>query len=91
MTWHKGWHSRGYLPHFDSAESIQFITFRLADSLPRAMLAGLRRQDASLQQLDQELDTGLGECWLLQPEIASLVESALFHFDHERYRLLAGA
>jgi hypothetical protein len=55
------------------------------------MLAGLRRQDASLQQLDQELDTGLGECWLLQPEIASLVESALFHFDHERYRLLAGA
>jgi putative transposase len=31
---HKGWHERGYLPHFDSAAT-QTITFRLADSLPR--------------------------------------------------------
>jgi hypothetical protein len=23
---HKGWHSRGYLPHFDSAETVQFVT-----------------------------------------------------------------
>ena len=33
---YKGWHSRGYLPHFDSAETVQFVTFRLADSLPKA-------------------------------------------------------
>jgi len=31
---HKGWHSRHYLPHFDSQDVIQFVTFRLADSLP---------------------------------------------------------
>ena len=31
---HKGWHSRGYLPHFDSQDVVQFVTFRLADSLP---------------------------------------------------------
>lgn len=30
----KGWHSRGYLPHFDSPETLQFVTFRLVDSLP---------------------------------------------------------
>jgi putative transposase len=30
----KGWHSRGYLPHFDSQEIVQFVTYRLADSLP---------------------------------------------------------
>ncbi|HEX8463400.1 MAG TPA: hypothetical protein VF627_02170, partial [Abditibacterium sp.] len=30
---HRGWHSRGYLPHFDSPELVQMVTFRLADSL----------------------------------------------------------
>ncbi len=38
MTKAKGWHSRGYLPHFDSPEIVQFITFRLADSLPRSVV-----------------------------------------------------
>jgi hypothetical protein len=33
-----GWHSRGYLPHFDAGEIPQFITFRLADSMPQALL-----------------------------------------------------
>ncbi|MFI5033812.1 MAG: hypothetical protein ACHQPH_24265, partial [Reyranellales bacterium] len=38
---HKGWHSRGYLPHFDSAETVQFVTFRLVDSLPKGVLETL--------------------------------------------------
>jgi hypothetical protein len=38
---HKGWHSRNYLPHFDSQDVVQFVTFRLADSLPKAVLARL--------------------------------------------------
>ncbi|MFM2091811.1 MAG: hypothetical protein RLZZ127_2300, partial [Planctomycetota bacterium] len=33
-----GWHSRGYLPHFDTARVIQSITYRLADSLPADVL-----------------------------------------------------
>ncbi|HEX7722891.1 MAG TPA: hypothetical protein VF397_12080 [Pyrinomonadaceae bacterium] len=33
-----GWHSRGYLPHFDAAEITQTVTFRLADSLPQTVL-----------------------------------------------------
>jgi hypothetical protein len=85
----KGWHSRGYLPHFDSPETIQFVTFRLADSLPRQAIERIRMQKHVLQHLDHELDAGLGACWLRRSEIASLVEDALFHFDGQRYCLLA--
>ena len=31
------WHSRGYLPHFDAEGFTQFITFRLADSVPQTV------------------------------------------------------
>jgi REP element-mobilizing transposase RayT len=30
----RGWHGRGYLPHCDKPGLIQFVTFRLCDSLP---------------------------------------------------------
>jgi hypothetical protein len=81
MTQAKGWHSRGYLPHFDSPETVQFVTFRLADSLPRAVVEGLRLADDGIQRIDRELDRGMGECWLRSPAIASLVQDSLFHFD----------
>ncbi len=29
-----GWHERGYLPHCDFPGLVQFVTFRLADSMP---------------------------------------------------------
>jgi hypothetical protein len=29
-----GWHERGYLPHFDFPDLVQFVTFRLEDSMP---------------------------------------------------------
>ncbi|CAN5676735.1 transposase [soil metagenome] len=85
----KGWHSRGYLLHFDSPETIQFVTFRLADSLPQPLLERLRLQTDSQQHIDHELDTGLGECWLRRTEIVSMVEDALLFFDEQRYRLLS--
>jgi REP element-mobilizing transposase RayT len=84
----KGWHSRGYLPHFDSPETVQFVTFRLADSLP-AKVAAMLHHEANVHNVDRELDVGLGACWLTSPEIASLVQDALLHFDGARYRLLA--
>jgi putative transposase len=86
---HKGWHSRGYLPHFDSAETIQFITFRLFDSLPRAVAEALAKQADNLVKTDERLDGGLGACWLREPAIAELVENTILHFDGERYRVLA--
>src|SRR4051812_48599160 len=33
-----GWHSRGYLPHFDAGEVFQSITFRLLDSMPQTVI-----------------------------------------------------
>jgi putative transposase len=38
----KGWHSRGYLPHLDTGDVVQFVTFRLADSLPKEAVERLR-------------------------------------------------
>jgi hypothetical protein len=61
---HKGWHSRGYLPHFDSAETVQFVTFRLADSLPRVIAEALARLPDNLAEPDHKLDNCLGSCWL---------------------------
>ena len=89
MTQAKGWHGRGYLPHFDSPETVQFVTFRLADSLPRDRIEALRSMPDATLQVDQELDAGLGECWLRNSEVAALTQETLLHFDGERYRLLA--
>jgi putative transposase len=88
LTIAKGWHSRGYLPHFDSPETVQFVTFRLADSLPVTVIEALKQQNA-LHNVDQELDAGRGACWLRRADIAEMVQNALLHFDGERYRLLA--
>ena len=90
----KGWHSRGYLPHLDQPGLLQFITFRLSDSLPAAVLHRLAAETADDEAerhrlIDGYLDAGHGACWLRRPEIATLVQGALLHFDGERYRLLA--
>lgn len=95
----KGWHSRGYLPHFDGGEITQFITFRLFDSLPQTVLERWRQelerepaQNAEIQfrrRIENYLDQGYGCCYLRNPLIASLVQNALLHFDAERYKLLA--
>jgi putative transposase len=78
----KGWHSRGYLPHFDSPETIQFLTFRLFDSLPREALEKLRLIASPIADADRDafLDAGAGNCWLKQPEIAQILQDALLHF-----------
>ena len=85
----KGWHSRGYLPHFDSQDVTQFVTFRLADSLPLAALDRLRTADRAETLRDEMLDRGWGACWLREGEIACIVQDALISFDGERYRLHA--
>ncbi len=42
--------SRGYLPHWECDHAIYFVTFRLADSLPQALLARLRQERAMLDR-----------------------------------------
>ena len=86
----KGWHSRGYLPHFDSPEMVQHIVFRAANSLPPEWLASLdldvvRRR----KEIDEYLDQGLGASPLKDPANAFIVQETLLYFDGQRYRLLA--
>ena len=96
---HRGWHSRGYHPHFDSPEKLQSITFRLHDSVPLALIERWRdeigeldparsRQDQLMAQIADYEDAGIGDCWLKDPRIGAIVESALLHFDGQQYRLL---
>ena len=39
------------------------------------------------ERFQRWLDAGMGECLLRQPELSAIVESALRHFDGERYML----
>ncbi len=94
-----GWHSRGYLPHFEGSETTQHVTFHLADSLPGIVLA---RMEEELKYLPREkrnverrvrvdawIDAGHGSCVLLNPGIADMVQGSLLGFDSQRYRLFA--
>jgi putative DNA methylase len=96
---HKAEHDRGYLPHWEAGETPQFITFRLADALPRRLLDSWKQELAHLsseqrdlerrKRIEAALDQGHGACILRNPQIARLVENALLHFDGTRYRLHA--
>lgn len=90
---HRGWHERGYLPHFDAGAVVQTVTFRLADSLPREfyeMAAAVASNDIERAVLlERGIDQGRGDCILSDPKNAEIVRGALEHFDGERYRLLA--
>ena len=91
----RGWHERGYLPHYDAPNVTQVATFMLTDSFPVQRRAEwepiLQEVDESLRRrkLEAWLDRGHGECWLRQPRMAALVETALRQFDGTRYRLQA--
>jgi len=89
----RGWHSRGYLPHYDDGASIQSITYRLADSLPAAVVAKLEEQalgdDKRRAEIEHYLDAGHGCCILRRAECAGAVLENWRHFDEMRYRLHA--
>ncbi len=100
---HKTWHSRGYIPHLDTPGVVQFVTFRLNDSMPNTIVNEWRRElnirgnQASdnprltdlARRVDRYLDSGYGACWLGHDRIAEVVENAMLRFDGVRYRLLA--
>jgi putative transposase len=86
----KGWHSRGYLPHFDSPEIVQHLVLRVADSLPVATIEALPEESRlRFQSFDDALDLGHGAAPLRRADLAAIVESAMLHFDGDRYRLAA--
>src|SRR5438067_5312183 len=79
----RGWHQRGYLPHFDAPNVTQMVTFMLADSFPAARKREwepiLQETDNGLKRrkIEKWLDRGGGECWLRQPKVAEMVEEVL--------------
>jgi REP element-mobilizing transposase RayT len=75
---HKGWHRRGYLPHFDGHGVSQHVVFRLFDSLPPGERDG-----------DDVLDRGHGSSILKHAACADIVAKALLHGDAKRYALQA--
>ena len=86
----KGWYSRGYLPHFDSPDTIQHVVFRTFGSLPAAVIAALPVDPASKRSaIDAHLDDLTCGNVLADPAVAKMVEDTMFHFDGERYGLLA--
>lgn len=97
----KGWHSRGYLPHYDGEKLFQFVTFRLYDSVPRDVIINWKDElcitdssgidSGNYIELQRRIiryeDSGYGVCYLQNKVIAELVESALKFFNGQRYTL----
>jgi len=100
---HKGWYSRGYLPHLDQPGLYQAITFRLHDSVPAHVIyrwkdelgwqESIQCNASTLIALHERIvkyeDACHGACWLHRPDIARLIEDALLFFDDARYRQIA--
>jgi REP element-mobilizing transposase RayT len=92
-----GWHSRGYLPHFDGRAIPQFITLRLFDSVPDAVLQRWMRELDVLnskkdqiilqKRIEKYLDQGYGEAFMKIHRVAEMVQNDLLYYDAQRYRL----
>jgi hypothetical protein len=73
-----GWHERGYLPHCDFPGLVQFVTFRLADSMPVSRrgewehLLKIEDDREKRARLEEYLDCGVGECHLRDSWIAKI-------------------
>jgi len=90
-----GWHERGYLPHCDFPELVQFVTFRLVDSMPASRrdewqhLLKIEDDREKRAKLEEYLDRGIGDCHLRDPRIAKLAEDSLLFQHNQSYELLA--
>lgn len=95
----RGWHSRGYLPHFDGGQIAQFITWRLADAVPRGLLRRwteelsvrppeIRRAEL-FRQVEAALDLGHGSRLLAEPANAGIIRDELLRGDGTLYELHA--
>lgn len=91
----KGWYSRDYLPHFDAPGIRQFITYRLADSIPVERLQKWKRaaqlvdEREKFRRMEAMLDRALGSCALQRHDIARMVQQNFWFHDGKDYRLLA--
>jgi putative DNA methylase len=90
-------HTRGYLPHVDAGGSTQFVTFRLADSMPQDLLEKWRSEleageitDVDVRKrIEQFLDSGYGSCCLRDRRVSEVTRETLTKWNATRYRLMA--
>ena len=91
----KGWYASKKMPHFDAPGTQQFVSYRLADSMPverrgewQAFLE-IEDEQEKLRRIETDLDHGDGACQLRNPRVAELVQASWWHHDGLKYRLLA--
>ncbi len=93
MRFVSGWHSRGYLPHFDDGVSLQCVTYRLSDALPSHVLARLKdanhNDESGQSEIERYLDAGHGSCIFREPRNAGIVVANWHHFEPCFYHLHA--
>ena len=90
-------YSRGYLPHVDAPGLTQFITFRLAESLPRSFLADcetalkgkLISETEYRRRIEYYLDKGIGPRHLAIESVAACIAETIVKFHGTRYDLRA--
>lgn len=94
--------TRGYLPHFEN-RTIQFITFRLYDSVPKELIEEWKMvltqesdaegpSDVARQMhklVDKFEDSGYGQCFLADSQVADMMEQTLKHDDGKKYDLIS--
>lgn len=95
----RGWHTRGYLLHFDSPDHIQHVTVHLVDSLPKSAIERVDQMIEAMpdcegiverrKRLHDWIDAGHGACYLEDAKCAKVVQEAFLYFNEERYHLYA--
>jgi REP element-mobilizing transposase RayT len=95
----RGRYSRGYLPHIDEARATQFLTWRLADSLPKQVLQEWQFELEHLppaeakgewqRRIEGFLDAGHGSKLLQTPLAGRIMQEELIEGHEKRYQLHA--
>jgi putative transposase len=87
----KGWHRRGYLPHFDVKGIVQHVVLCTKDALSQHVVEALSECDPTQRRrmADETLDRSRDGNLFCDATCAAAFEEQLLHFDGERYDVLA--
>ena len=88
---HKGWHSRGYLPHFDARALVQHVVLCTKKALePDALrvISSLPLEERR-HHVDKMLDRSQAGTIFHDPIFAAALEEQFLFFDGKRYDALA--
>ena len=96
---HLGFYHHHRKAHFDEANIVQSVNFRLGDAIPRYVLeearaayssTGVPRRRAHIHtKLERFADRGLGAAILGNRDVARILENELKHSNGKQYELLA--